>query len=155
MGAEVILRRTTIFRFIFVACSMILAPLAWAGQISEYTCKVQQFCKCASKAGCSSVDALLVSEPSETCLATTRTFVADSRNRRVHLLGDQLDLVLKEARPLFTDLDLYQAGQTEDRGLLNLSFDNEKTRTDFVLREMVRGDFTRHIWRMAEVCEAQ
>ena len=71
------------------------------------------------------------------------------------LAGDGLELVLKEARPFWKDVDWYQSGMTDTRGLINVAFDNESNSPSFSLEQMLIGSLHRKLWTLEGSCEVK
>ncbi len=69
------------------------------------------------------------------------------------LAGDGLELVLKESRPYWQDVDWYQSGTTEIRGLINVAFDNESDNPSFSLEQLIEGSLQRKLWTLEGNCE--
>ncbi|WP_425656376.1 hypothetical protein [Roseobacter sp. EG26] len=127
--------------------------LATPVSATEYSCQTETFCACQEALGCNSIDEYLHKNPTEICRSDSRVFEATVHGRKIILNGEELRITFKEARPYFNDFDWYQAGATDDRGLINLTFDNEGLQTDFEIRQMVRGSVNDHIWKLAGNCK--
>lgn len=119
-----------------------------------YSCHSETFCTCNEADGCNGLDQHLHARPTATCREHIQVFEAKAHRRKVILNGENLNITLKEARPTFSDLDWYQAGATDDRGLVNLIFDNESPRTDFLIRQMAQGSVNNNVWTLSGKCEA-
>ena len=83
----------------------------------------------------------------------TMTYINLQYIRKVSLDGVDLKIHLREVKPYLSDLDWYQAGATENRGLINFSFDNESDWSDFRIRQMAHGSINNHSWTMSGSCK--
>ncbi len=118
-----------------------------------FSCVADRFCTCLTTPGCSAIEAYLHAGQTEICKGKDRRFQAIAKPRAVLIEGDGLPVRFRETRPYFTDLDWYQSGQTQERGLLNLRFDNESDESQFHLRQMVRDSVNNHRWAMSGTCQ--
>ncbi|WP_299147968.1 hypothetical protein [uncultured Tateyamaria sp.] len=120
---------------------------------NTYACQSNEFCVCESEKGCLGLEQYLPDAPKQICAQNTRTFEAIVRSRGIDVKGKDIDISFKEARPHFNDFDWYQAGATADRGLINLSCNNESVQADFVLRQMAENSANNHVWKYAGTCK--
>ncbi|WP_299506679.1 hypothetical protein [uncultured Roseobacter sp.] len=127
--------------------------LAISASANVYSCQGETFCMCQKAKGCSGIDQYLTDDQTEICRNSKRTFEATAQWRKIVLTGEGLKISLKEVRPYFSDVDWYQANATENRGQINLGFDNETDQTDFQIRQMAQGSVNNHDWTLSGVCE--
>lgn len=136
----------------FMAAAGILL-ISSSASADVYSCQVETICICQITEGCSGRDQYLRDDQTEVCRKSKRSFEATAHRREVSLVGEGLKIHLREARPYLSDLDWYQAGATEDRGLINFNFDNESDRSDFRIQQMMHGSVNNHSWTMSGSCE--
>lgn len=108
---------------------------------------------CQKADGCSGVDKYLHDEPTEICRDDVQVFQARTFRRKVSLTGEKFEISFKEASPYFSDFHWYQAGATEDRGLINLDFDDERPTTSFRMQQMTKDSINNHDWVLTGTCE--
>ncbi|WP_171125029.1 MULTISPECIES: hypothetical protein [unclassified Ruegeria] len=106
-----------------------------------YTCHAEKFCWNAA-----------YSTP-QGCQKDNRAFEVSINKRRMTLAGGGLEIVLKEARPYWQDVDWYQSGMTDTRGLINVAFDNESNEPSFSLEHMIEDSVQRKLWTLVGICE--
>ncbi len=136
----------------FIAAAGILL-IALSASASAYSCQGETFCMCQITEGCSGLDQYLRDDQTEVCRESKRSFEATVQRRQISVSGEGLKVFLQEVRPYLSDLDWYQAGATENRGLINFSFDNESDQTGFRIRQMAQGSVNNHNWTLSGSCQ--
>ncbi|MEL6565677.1 MAG: hypothetical protein AAFQ59_14650 [Pseudomonadota bacterium] len=136
-----------------VALAVLLGSCGQHASAEAYFCQSEEYCVCGKVSGCSAIDVYLSGDVQQTCMDSKRTFSADVKRRRITLMGEGLSVSFREARPHFDDFDWYQVGATNERGLTNLNFDNERSKTSFLIRQMAQDSVNNFIWTLAGTCK--
>ena len=138
-----------------IAASLAFVASTQVGFAATFACESVTFCSCPTSDGCSEIGAYLSDEPKLVCKDYKKSFSLTASRRSVRLAGETLQLTLREVRPYFSDMDWYQAGKSDRRGLVNLSFDNESQTPQFELREMAKGHSNGFVWKLSGSCEVK